>query len=92
MRDRCSTRRLRRATRFRRPLPSSASRVRDPTLLFVLAGGGDGLLARGELADEILEPESVPLLERGALALAVVGQDDEVVRAWRVRRELLQGA
>ena len=62
-----------------------------PSVLFVLPSG-DHCFARRELTHEILEPESVPLLERGALALSVVGQNDEVVRAWSFRHELFEGA
>ena len=36
------------------------------------------------LADEVLERVAVPLLERRALGLAVVGEDDDVVRTRRV--------
>ena len=35
-------------------------------------------------ADELLEPVAVPLLERRALRLAVVREDDDLVRARRV--------
>ncbi len=62
-----------------------------PSVLFVFPCG-DHCFARRELTHEILEPESVPLLERGALALPVIGQDDEVVRAWSFGRDLFEGA
>ena len=62
-----------------------------PSVLFVFPCG-DHCFARRELPHEILEPESVPLFERGALALSVVGQHDEVVRAWSFRHELFEGA
>src|SRR3954464_6679298 len=53
----------------------------------VLVAGGDRVDARlaGErLRDEVLEPVAVALLEGRALRLAVVGEDDDLVRPRRV--------
>ena len=52
--------------------------------------GDDGRGSGHEAADELLEGHAVALAERGALALAVVGEDDEAVVASRFLADPLE--
>src|SRR5215207_6400875 len=61
-----------------------ADRLLDHRVLLVAARDAGRALARERSRDELLERVPVALLERGALRLPVIGQDDDLVRARRV--------
>ena len=61
-----------------------AHRVSDHRRLLVAAGDRGDVELLERALDEILQGVAVALLERGALRLAVVGEDDDLVRPGRV--------
>ena len=65
-------------------------RVELAPVLDLCGRGGDRGLATHQRADDVLEGHAVALEERGAEALAVVGQDDEAIRPRRVLGGLAQ--
>ena len=68
-----------------RPLPGGlAEGVADHRALLVAAGDARDVAARERALDELVEPVAVALLEGRALRLAVVGEDDDLVRPRRV--------
>ena len=76
------------ASRRLRPV-ASVTRVADHRRLLVAAGEPGDRAARERALDQVVEPVAVALLERRALGLAVIGEDDDLVRARRVAARAL---
>ena len=61
-----------------------ADRVADHRVLLVTAAEVLDVGSLDRALDELVQPVAIALLERGALGLAVVGEDDDLVRPRRV--------
>ena len=76
--------RFRSLLRLAAPARRFADRVPDHCVLLVSSGELLDLAGLERLLDEIVQAVAVPLLEGGALGLAVVGEHDDLVRPRRV--------